>query len=260
MNIFVYRPGAIGDTVLTLPALAALRIRFPGCEITYAGNSSMLPLLPVEHALSADDPGLLPLFGEPAQPWPEADMHIIFARQPVGLDGIQRDPLEAVQRGLHVADWLVEAIQPSFTERMPRLAIRPLTSASIVMHLGAGSPAKHWPMERFVELAAKLDGPLAVVQGPADPEPAIDADYELWRDLPLAGLARRLAGCRLFVGNDSGISHLAAAVGAPAVAIYIATDPRIWGIRGAHARQVTGQASAAAVAAVCEELLESSAP
>src|SRR5690348_1152543 len=90
LNLFVYRPGAIGDTILTLPALEAMRRRWPGCRITYAGNGAMLALLPVEEALSADDPRLLPLFGQPARDWPGADLHVVFARQPVGLAGIRR--------------------------------------------------------------------------------------------------------------------------------------------------------------------------
>ena len=254
--IFVYRPGAIGDTILTLPALAALRQRYPGCRITFAGNTAMLPLLPIEQALSADDRRLLPLFGEPPRPWPGADLHVVFARQPAGLPGIQRDPLAAVERGRHVADWLVEAIDEDWPEREPQLEVEAGEGAPLVIHPGAGSAAKRWPEARFNALVRQLALPLAVVRGPADPPFDIEGAYERWDNLPLPELARRLKGSGLFVGNDSGITHLAAAVGMPTLAIYVTTDPAIWGVRGAHTRRLQSDVGVAAAAAAAGELLQ----
>ena len=251
MVIFVYRPGAIGDTILTLPALETLRRRYAGCRVVYAGNAAMLPLLPVDEGLSADDTRLLPLFGEPAQPWPEADLHVIFARQPLGLPGIRRDPLEAVARRRHMADWLAEAVSSAESyadgasrEREPRLEVRVGSGVPLVIHPGAGGEAKRWPAERFVALAQQLGLPLAVVRGPADPDFRL-AGAEVWEGLTLQELASRLKGSRLFVGNDSGISHLAAAVGVPTVAMYVATNPQIWGVRGSHTRRLAGDVSVA---------------
>jgi ADP-heptose:LPS heptosyltransferase len=50
----------------------------------------------------------------------------------------------------------------------------------------------------------------------------------------LYDLACWLAGARAYIGNDSGIAHLAAAVGTPVVAIFLTTDPRVWSPRGGH--------------------------
>lgn len=258
MRIFVYRPGAIGDTILTVPALAALRHRYPGCELTYAGNSAMLPLLPVEHSLSADDPRLLPLFHEPPSPWPETDLHIVFARQPAGLPGIQRDPLDAVSRGAHVADWLAEAVDPGFEDRVPRLDVPAGQGSPLVIHPGAGSPSKRWPTQRFVALAKELGSPLAVVRGPADPESPVAMEHQLWHDLPLSALASKLKGSGLFIGNDSGITHLAAALRVPTIAVHVSTEPSIWGIRGAHTRRLSGDVSINEAVAAAEDLLRHS--
>jgi ADP-heptose:LPS heptosyltransferase len=54
----------------------------------------------------------------------------------------------------------------------------------------------------------------------------------VWRSLPLPVLAARLAQCRLYVGNDSGVTHLAAATGCPTVALFGESDPRVWAPRG----------------------------
>jgi ADP-heptose:LPS heptosyltransferase len=242
MRVFVYRPGAIGETVLTLPALAALRARYPGCHITYAGNAAMVGLLPVEEALSADDRRLLPLFGEPARPFAEFDLEVSFSKV---VFGVQRDPLEAVARGLHVADWLVDVIDPGFADRAPRLDVGAGQGAELVLLPGAGSRGKRWPAERFAALARGLGWRTAVVEGPADEE-AVAAvlaggiEAEVWRGRSLPELAGKLADSRLVVGNDSGITHLAAAVGAPTVALYVSTDAAIWGIRGERTRRLSG--------------------
>ena len=98
---------------------------------------------------------------------------------------------------------------------------------------GSGSRRKNWPVENFIELAkrlARLITPI-VVLGPAEMEMkgvfreqgiATLADIELGE---LAGLASR---ARAFVGNDSGVTHLAAATGTPGVAIFGPTDPWRW--------------------------------
>ncbi|MHB8621238.1 MAG: glycosyltransferase family 9 protein [Chloroflexota bacterium] len=271
VKIFVYRPGAIGDTVLTLPALAALRGRFPGCRITYAGNAAMLPLLPVEQAISADDPRLLPLFGSPPRPFEPFDLQVIFARRPTGLEGIRRDPLAAVEQRVHIADWLTDAIDPDFEPRTPRLSVTPARGAELVLHPGAGAPSKRWPLEHFLGVARELDLRTAVVVGPAEEglpdhvELLLGASgslpVEIWRGLSLPELAARIAASSLFLGNDSGPTHLAAALDVPTVGIYPATDPLMWGIRGPRVTRLTEAATLtpASVAQACRHALAAAA-
>jgi ADP-heptose:LPS heptosyltransferase len=98
---------------------------------------------------------------------------------------------------------------------------------------GSGARAKNWPPERFVDLAGSLLEPMRslVVLGPA--EEALGDTFrkeklcvERGLGLPtVAALARMSAA---FVGNDSGVSHLAAAAGARGVVIFGPTDPRRW--------------------------------
>jgi heptosyltransferase III len=95
-----------------------------------------------------------------------------------------------------------------------------------VIHPFSGSSKKCWPLERYKELANRLGMPVRWCAGPE--ETLADAV----RIGDLYDLAGWLATARVYIGNDSGITHLAAAVGTPVVALFGPTDPRIWAPRG----------------------------
>lgn len=100
----------------------------------------------------------------------------------------------------------------------------------LLLHPGAGSAAKRWPAPGFagVGRALRQGASLAVTvhQGPADAEAAgavlkaLGPDVIALTDPELTALAGALAMATLYLGNDSGVSHLAAAVGAPGIALY----------------------------------------
>jgi len=110
----------------------------------------------------------------------------------------------------------------------------------IAIHPGSGSESKNWPLPRFVEVAGRLlgqnpDRRLLLVGGEADAErltnlrAALPNDrLEIAENLPLTALAKELRNCAAFIGHDSGISHLAAAVDTPSLLLYGPTDPAIW--------------------------------
>jgi len=117
----------------------------------------------------------------------------------------------------------------------------------VVMHPGAGARDKCWAREWFVAVARKLDRPTVFVVGPVEMDrwgqEAIEAmrrEVALVVCPPLATLAGLLAGAGAYVGNDSGVSHLAAAVGAPTLALFGATLPEHFRPRGPCVRTVTG--------------------
>jgi heptosyltransferase-2 len=128
-------------------------------------------------------------------------------------------------------------IEPTFddlrvaSEVITRLRCYP--SNLIVIFPGSGSPAKNWPLDKFMMLAKKLSDQASVVFILGRAESAMEetireSNLPVLKDLELgtvAGIAR-LARC--FVGNDSGVSHLAAATGASGVVIFGPTDPKRW--------------------------------
>jgi ADP-heptose:LPS heptosyltransferase len=120
----------------------------------------------------------------------------------------------------------------------------------IILHPGSGSKKKMWPLERFLDLVSclqkYLDSRILIIIGPAEGAEVQKAFEEmegnrggaspiLIKGLSLLRLASVMEECRLFIGNDSGISHMAAALGIPTVAVFGPTDPRIWAPRGKRA-------------------------
>lgn len=180
----------------------------------------------------------------------------LFARQLAALVPrvIVHDPAPA--RG-HASEWLAaaltdlgigsdEALPPPAATRQEQVATRTLRARLnpdfLAIHAGSGSKAKNWPAERFASLARRLSAsrPWLLVEGPADAEPvaalaglpgAVRA-----REIPPRALAALLAEAGTYVGNDSGVTHLAAAWGAPTLALFGPTDPAMWAPLGPRVR------------------------
>ena len=92
---------------------------------------------------------------------------------------------------------------------------------------------------RFVRENVKRGQALLLIVGGKADTPAVAAPAacgEVALNLPLPELACRLAACRLFLGHDSGVSHLAAAVGTPGVLLFGPTEPAMWALPGEHVR------------------------
>ncbi len=98
------------------------------------------------------------------------------------------------------------------------------------IHPFSGSARKNWPLDRFRELAARLALPVRWCAGPQEALPKTFGGAVRFENL--YDLACWLARARVYIGNDSGITHLAAAVGTPVVAIFGPTDPAVWAPRG----------------------------
>lgn len=167
--------------------------------------------------------------------------------------------------GGHAADHFMKpleslAIYPEGTP-CPRLDLREATRTGgrlllerygarvVVLHPGSGGKAKRWPLARFVALAAAIrrsgraEAVFSIGEADDDVAAALRAAGEgdrLLEGLPLIELAGVLKAACGYVGNDSGITHLAAAVGAPVVALFGTTDPSVWGPRGGNVRIIRG--------------------
>jgi heptosyltransferase-3 len=187
---------------------------------------------------------------------------------------VVRDPSPPKQGPLHASLWLAEPVRdfgadplpdPPFVEPSPEevTAVVPFTAQLpahfIAIHPGSGSAAKNWPAERFAETARGLarGQPWLLVLGPADASAgsplAREPEAVVVRSLPVRVLGALLSRASLYLGNDSGVTHLAAAWGAPTLALFGPTDPAVWGPVGPRARSLRapdGDLSGLDVAAV----------
>jgi ADP-heptose:LPS heptosyltransferase len=107
---------------------------------------------------------------------------------------------------------------------------------------GSGARSKNWPLSFFQAVAQwwkeRTGGKVLVLWGPAEEdrmmEPVHWEECHVFRGLNLGRLTALQAACDLYLGNDSGTSHLAAALGVPTVVVFGPTDPAQWRPRGKH--------------------------
>jgi hypothetical protein len=148
-----------------------------------------------------------------------------FRRQVDGLPFRFFPALPADSAGQHAADFYLEQVGEA-PGGVPKLPVRRRDEGYVVFHPFSGSTRKNWPLERFREVARLLPAPVRWCAGPDE----VLEGAERFEDL--GELMEWLAGARAYLGNDSGISHLAAACGVPVVAVFGPTDPRVWAPRG----------------------------
>src|SRR5262249_60978657 len=116
-------------------------------------------------------------------------------------------------------------------------ARRELRGVLVPVLAGGGPPAKNWPFQRFAAAARALGSgrPWLLALGPAERDLEPPADAVVARDWPLRRLGAVLARAGLVLGNDSGVTHLAAAAGAETLALFGPTDPALGAPLGPHA-------------------------
>jgi len=250
----IIRPGAIGDFIVSLPAMECLAADY--LEIWAAPPNVALARF-ADRARSIPSTGL-DLLGVTEPPkrlldelrgfdsvvsWYGANRPNF--RELVGRLGLPFHFFPALPpegAGLHATDFYLEqvrALARCASDGIPRIPCPVSGDAAregfAVIHPFSGSPKKNWPLEKFRELAGILEQTMPVdwCVGPQDPplEGAVRID-------DLYQLAYWLARARLYFGNDCGITHLAAAVGTPVIALFGPTDPAVWAPRGPHVQVI----------------------
>ena len=239
------RPGGIGDCILSLPALESLAI--DSTEVWVPSAVTRLIRF-TDRVRSIASTGL-DLIGLPDVEPPRATVRLLTEfdsivswygtgraefRDAVRELGLPFHFLDALPRGtqMHAADFFLEQAGGCGTA-IPRIECTRRDDGFVAIHPFSGSPSKNWPLQRFEEVARRMRLPVRWCAGPEEPLPGATRFDDLYE------LAQWLAGARLYVGNDSGITHLAAAVGTPVVAVFGPTDPAVWGPRGERVRVVS---------------------
>jgi len=261
----VIRGGALGDFLLTLPVLAALREAAPEARLEMLAYPGIAKLARagrlIDEARSIEYGPLAGFFtqGSVLDPaWRDYfgsfDVVLSYLYDPDGI-------FAANLRAAGVARLIQGPARPTDTAHAIDQLASPLTELglalptratrldfgaahgippTIALHPGSGGSAKNWPAEHWRLLAEWLlaeypELHVAVVGGEAD-SAALEAMRSLapdervasWHNLPLDQLAPRLASCRAYLGHDTGVSHLAAVAGVPSLLLFGPTDPGVW--------------------------------
>jgi heptosyltransferase-2 len=292
-RILVIRGGAIGDFILTLPALKALRDAHPHAHIEILGYKHIAVLAEKRfyaQAVRSIEYGPLSSFfaknsdlpAELANYFAPFDLVINYLYDPdrifennlrrCGVENLLCGPARLVETAGHAARQLARPMEDlgirvsdltqkiflSIDDRQfARDFLQGLQPPIVAIHPGSGSKEKNWPLENWIALFSRSDGfPLAEERGGQRPQlPSLvvisgeadkaeteqlerewkDRDVRFAKNLPLPHLAAVIERS-IFVGNDSGISHLAAAAGANCVLLFGPTEPHVWAPRNQHVR------------------------
>ena len=282
-RMLVIRGGAVGDLVVTLPALGALRRAFPHATIELLGNPSRAILAQhpryVDRVIDLERWDLYRLFSQ--QPTISQDLRtflssfeLILSYLPVPdvtfATNLRRycqgeiltwPPIRRqVCISLTISCSRSRALSAShvrsaptsiWTQAAQEFAARFWQTADlpaqgvVAFHPGSGGAYKLWPLagwEQIMTWAARQGVQGLMISGPAEQahnthlvHPAHFPPWPQAQNLPLPYLAALLARCQVVVGHDSGITHLAAAVGTTTLALFGPTDPLLWGPRSRRA-------------------------
>lgn len=242
MRRLILRPGAIGDFVVSLPAMEHLCAGDPAgsySEVwTSEANCELARFASRTRSLAATGIDTLGITG--LEPRPGLVETLRGFDSIVSWYGAGREEFRAALAGLpvtfhtalpvqgcdcHAVDFYLRQVGAP-AGGVPRLEMERCVQRRVVIHPFSGSRAKNWPVECFREVAHGLDLPVAFTAGPEEALEDAVRFGSLWE------LARWIAGASLYIGNDSGITHLAAATGVPVLALFGPTDPAVWAPRG----------------------------
>jgi heptosyltransferase-3 len=260
-RVLVIRGGAIGDFILTLPAIRLLRETIVGCHLEVIGYPSIAELARTaglaDSIRSFEHRTMALLFAKNA-PIDEVlaehlrsfNLVVSFLYDP---DGLFRASMERVgvktfiecsprvqNSGEHASKQLAKGLETlaMFLEdehlRRAHFERNLDEKKRIAIHVGSGSERKNWPLENWLRLADELSADeIVFITGEAEEARGVRSSgfspsATHWHSPPLPELATRFGTCSAFLGHDSGISHLAAACGVPSLLLFGPTDPAVW--------------------------------
>ncbi len=223
--ILFYRRGALGDTLLTFPVLEILKRR--GKRILAVGN--------VDYFNIAKQAGWV---DEINYEIPHMDFEKVIK---VSVDG---DVKPFPERRVWIVDHYLESLglKDIYSRLLNMIPLKdnPLRGKAVI-HPSSGSARKNPQIELFLrieEYLKKHGYEVIYLIGEADKwvKKYVSRIYESENPTEMA---KALSNARLFVGNDSGVSHLASYVGVPSFIFYGPTDPLVWKPIGEKVYQIS---------------------
>jgi ADP-heptose:LPS heptosyltransferase len=260
MSVVVLRALGLGDFLTGLPALRGLRRAFPEARVALAAPRVLEPLAQLSGAVDelVNAQPLEPIHVEP--PDVAVNLHgsgpeshrVLLATRPRRLisfanaDVPESWDMPVWESDEHEVDrWCrlldasgIPSIPTQLYLRAPEAEPAAAAVGSTLIHPGATAASRRWPVERWAEvaLAETASGHrVAVSAGPGETDLAIQVAHlaGLGREAVIAGdliqLAAAIAGARIVASGDTGVAHMATALGTPSIVLFGPTPPSLWG-------------------------------
>jgi heptosyltransferase III len=272
------RGGALGDFILTLPVLAALRRRFPIHALEILGYERAASLAVAgglaDRVSALESPALAGFFARDGA-WPAVAteyfagfaliISYVFDPESIFQSNVVRcstarflaAPHRPDESGpLHATQFFLRPLETlgiGEADPRPRLVLPgPVVLSSeprLAVHPGSGSVRKNWPESKWAEflqrLAATTRWNFLLIGGEAEGErcqrlaATLPPDrVRLAQNLPLVELAQAMRSCAAFIGHDSGVTHLAAALDLPGLVLWGPSNETVWRPMSDHMRLV----------------------
>ncbi|VII95990.1 MULTISPECIES: glycosyltransferase family 9 protein [Micrococcaceae] len=257
-ELLVLRALKLGDLLVAVPALKALRRTFPGHRLRYAaqgwlsealglvGGYELLPTHGLDEPLALEA-GMVDVAVNLHGSGPESQGRIdaLKARQTIGHRSEHRDgppwraELHERERWVRLLEWHgIDADPLDVGLNTPH--VRSPVPHATVLHVGAAYGSRLWPADRFAAVATALDKAghnVVFTGGSGERDRAVDVCRRaglpdgavLAGRLGLGEFAAAIAAARLVISADTGAAHLASAYGTPSVVLFGPAPPEIWG-------------------------------
>ncbi len=263
--LIVHR-GALGDFILTWPAIHALREIFPDLLFVGVGRLEYMRLAIklglLDSCYHAESSGMIKFFAGLSIPFEFDSLKgaVLWLSQGEGLVNFLKNaysvPVVLIppfpSKQMHVGMYHYLAVQSHFPIKardtlVPYFPLELKNRDYALIHPGSGSPAKNYDLWLYQELAEELRRTgyteIYFVLGPVEDRATERslAGENVKRLEDLEALAKLQAKASLYIGNDSGASHLAGVLGTATIVLYKITDPKIWGVLGQKVTNLKAQ-------------------
>ena len=262
MKSLIIRSGGLGDSLLTMPAALSIKEHHPGSSLHVLGNPMMLSVSGLFSFFDGFHSSDLACFSnlysdadiseeltcffsqfDPVYFYTTANVYLIENKlRKAGIKKINifnptaPDNLD-YHYSLFLKKILYDVISLNSNEvNIPPinlLSVKNINTGKILIHPGSGGTTKNWPLERFIAIAENFKERVLFVIGPAEEEKGIGQSifkigFATIAPENLKELCGVISGASVYLGNDSGVSHLAGFLNIPSVILFGPTNPVIW--------------------------------
>ncbi|HON09357.1 MAG TPA: glycosyltransferase family 9 protein [Chitinispirillaceae bacterium] len=264
MPALIYHNGSLGDFLNILPSIHLWRKREKIQKITLLGKMAFGELGKacgiIDETLEAGSRSFISLFSETSSEEAVSFLRrfnriVLFAKadSPIVNHAVRAAPRLLLRQNpfpdsrIHISDFHLSLFSgvtepdSQFRLDLPSDGMRRARNLldanrpAIAVGSGSGSRIKNWPLENFLDCASrlrKLGYSVIWISGPAEEGFCLPEQDMIIANWDLLSLACLFSVCNGYIGNDSGITHLAAISGCPVVALFGPSDPLVWSPKG----------------------------